>query len=139
MATFTKAEGFAGHLGLHEVNLNTDTLKVCLSNSAPTAGTTEDMADITEIAAGNGYTAGGIDIQNAYSEAAGVGTLTGTDVEWTASGAVGPFRYAILYDDTPAAAADKLVLGWWDYGSSITLASGEKFKVDFGASIYTVQ
>jgi hypothetical protein len=54
---------------------------------------------------------------------------------WTATTAtdgtgIGPFRYAILYNDTPTSPADPLI-GWWDYGSSITLASGETFKVDF--------
>ena len=40
-------------------------------------------------------------------------------------------------NDTPAAPADPLI-GWWDYGSAITLAAGETFSVDFGASLFTI-
>ena len=51
----------------------------------------------------------------------------------TASVSVGPFRHVVLYDDTVA--GDPLV-GWWDYGSSITMANAETFTVDFtGAAI----
>jgi hypothetical protein len=79
-----------------------------------------------------------VDVQNDYTESGGVGTLTGVDVVVTASGGtVGPFRYVVLYNDTPTSPADPLV-GWWDYGSAITLADTETFTVDFGASILTV-
>ena len=69
------------------------------------------------------------------SESSGTASITGVDVEWTATGAVGPFRYAVLYNDTHA---NDALIGWWDYGSSISLANGEKFKVDFGASMFTL-
>ena len=32
---------------------------------------------------------------------------------------------------------DKLI-GYWDYGSSVTLTTGQTFTVDFGASLFTV-
>ena len=66
-----------------------------------------------------------------------VWTSAGTDITITATGAVGPFRYAVLYNDTPTSPADPLI-GYWDYGSAITLANGETFTVDFGSSILTL-
>lgn len=138
MATYVKYQQFAGDLGLGVHNLNADTLKVMLSNTAPTVATDAVRADASEISAGNGYTAGGDDITNAYSEATGTGTLTGTDVTFTASGgAIAAFRYAIIYNDTPTSPADPLI-AYWDYGSAVNLADGEQFVVDFGASILTV-
>lgn len=135
MADFNKFECFVGDLGLKVHNLNTDTLKIYLTNAAPSASADSVIADLAEISGGNGYTAGGADIQNTYSESGGTGTLAGTDVTWTASGGtIGPFRYVVLYNDT---ASDNLI-GWWDYGSSITLADGETFTTDFGASILTL-
>jgi len=96
----------------------------------------DNKADIAEITNENGYTAP-IDIENTYSEAAGVGTLAGTDKTVTASGGtVGPFQYVVLYNDTHA--SDGLI-GWWDYGSAITLQAGESFTTDFGASILTLE
>jgi hypothetical protein len=89
------------------------------------------LADITEIAAGNGYTAGGADVQNDLSESAGVATVSAVDVVFTATGAgIGPFRYVVLYNDTPSSPADPLI-AYWDYGSSITLLAGETLTVDF--------
>lgn len=135
MAAFNKFNQFAEDLGLGLHNLNTATLRVYLSNTAPDAAADLVKADLAEIAGGNGYTALGEDVQNTFSESAGTGTLVGVDVTWTATGAVGPFRYVVLYNDT--AAGDPLI-GWWDYGSSISLATGETFTTDFGASILTI-
>lgn len=136
MVAFNKFNDFVERLGLKVHDLNADTLKVYLSNTAP-AATHTVKADIAEITAGNGYTAGGTDIQNAWSETAGVATMTGVDVVWTASGgSIGPFRYVILYNDTDAS---KRLVGWWDYGSSITLNAGDSFTVDFAASVLTLQ
>jgi hypothetical protein len=137
VASFVKFNTFVGDLGIKVHNLNGDTLKVFLTNSTPNVSTNTVKADLTDLSTANGYTAGGAAVTNAYSGSAGTGTLTGTDIVWTASGAVGPFRYAILYNDTPTSPADPLI-GYWDYGSSISLANGETFTVDFGASILTL-
>lgn len=136
MATYNNFEGFVGYIGLAAVNCNTDTFKVYLSNAAPSASLDDIKTDLAEISAGNGYTAGGTDVANAYSEAGGTGTLTGTDITWTASGGtIGPFQYAVMYDDTHAS---DILINWWDYGSALTLNDGESFTVDFGASIFTI-
>ena len=138
MAAFNKFETFIGDLGLKVHELNADLLKVYLSNAVPSVSADSVKVDLAEIAAGNGYTAGGDDVQNTYSEATGTGTCVGVDVTVTASGGtIGPFRYVVLYNDTPTAPADPLI-GWWDYGSSITLQDGESFTTDFGASLFTL-
>ena len=138
MASFNKYQQFVEDLGnkVHDIVGTNDTLKIALTNTAPNAATHAVLADIAEISAGNGYTAGGADTQNDGSESSGTLTVTGVDVVWTASGgSIGPFRYVVLYNDT--ATGDALI-GWWDYGSSITLLTGETFTVDFGASLFTV-
>lgn len=138
MASFVKYQKFVRDLGLGVHNLDTGALKILLSNTAPNVSTHTVKADVTEISAGSGYSAGGTDITGVYAESAGVGTLTATDITFTASGgAIGPFRYAILYNDTPSSPADPLI-GYYDYGSSITLADGESLTVDFGANVFTI-
>lgn len=115
-----------------------DTLKVLLSNTAPSASAHAVKADATEISAGNGYSAGGTTATNVGTRSSGTLTVAGTDIVFTASGGtIGAFRYAILYNDTPTSPADPLI-GWWDYGASITLQDGETFTVDFGASLFTI-
>ncbi len=138
MASFNKFNCFVEDLAEKVHNLGSDTLKVFLTNTAPNAATHTAYDGVTgttgpaEIAAGNGYTAGGNSASvSSSSQSSGTYKLVLADpATWTASGAVGPFRYAVLYNDT--AASDQLI-GWWDYGSSVTLASGETFKVDFDA------
>lgn len=140
MATYNKFQDFAEQLGkgVHQLHAAGHMLKVYLSNATPDAALDAVKADLAEISAGSGYTAGGEDAQNDYSESGGTGTLTCVDITWTASGgSIGPFRYAVLYNDTPTSPADPLI-AWWDYGSSITLNDGESFKVDFGASVATL-
>jgi len=135
MAVFNKFQTFVGDLGLKIHNLNVDTLKVYLTNAVPDAALDSVKLDLAEITAENGYPAGGSDVQNAYAEAAGVGSLTGVDIVFTAAaGSFGPFRYAILYNDDPVAPVDPLI-GWWDYGAAVTTLDGETFTVDFGANI----
>ena len=140
MATFTKFQDFVEQYSkaVHNFAAAGHTLKAMLTNGAPNAATHTVKADITEISAGNGYTAGGEDIQNDMSEASGTATVTAQDVVWTASGGtIGPFRYVVIYNDTPSSPADPLVC-YYDYGSSITLQSGETFTLDFGASFFTL-
>lgn len=138
-ATYVKFQDFVEQLGkgVHQLHAAGHTLKVALTNTAPNA-TDTTFSQITEISAGNGYTAGGFDIQNDWSEASGTGTLTATDVTITATGgSIGPFRYAVIYNDTPTSPADPLVASF-DYGSSITLGDGESLVIDFGASLATL-
>lgn len=138
MASFVKYEVFSENLSEKVHDLNADTIKVMLSNTSPNVATHAVRADVTEISGGNGYTSGGSDTANATSRSGGTTSVTGTDVTITASGGtIGAFRYAILYNDTPTSPADPLI-GYWDYGSSITLADGESFTVDFGSSMFTV-
>lgn len=140
MATYVKYQSFNGQMarGTHQLQAAGHTCKVMVSNTAPNVATNTVRADAAEIAAGNGYTAGGFDIQNDISEAGGVASFTGVDVTITASGGtIGPFRYAIIYNDTPTSPVDPLI-AYWDYGSSITLNDGEQFVVDFGAAIFTL-
>lgn len=108
-----------------------DLLKIYLSNAAPSASADAVKADMAEISAGNGYSAGGEDTQNDGTRSTGTFTLTGTKVVWTASGGpIGPFQYVVLYNDTPTSPADPLI-AWWDYGSAVTLQDGETFTVKF--------
>jgi hypothetical protein len=139
MATFNKFNSFSEAVAEKVHNLGADTLKIMLTNSAPLATNTV-KANLTDISAGNGYTAGGTAVTiSASSQTSGLYKLVGSDVVFTASGgSIGPFRYAVLYNDT--ATNDELI-GWWDYGSSITLLTGETLTVDLDASngILTIQ
>lgn len=132
MASFTKFNAFVEDVAEKVHNLGADTLKVMLTNSAPSASNSV-KADITEISSGNGYTAGGTAASiSSSSQTSGTYKLVLADVVFTASGgSIGPFRYVVLYNDTST--SDSLI-GYYDYGSSITLASGETFTVDFDAS-----
>jgi len=124
--TMSKFNCFVSDLGLKLHNLNTDTLKVLLTNVAPVA-TNAVVGDLTDISAGNGYSAGGPSVgSTAFSQTSGTAKLTGSNVVVTATGAVGPFRYAALYNYT---ASGKNLIGWLDYGSSITLANTDTFTI----------
>lgn len=133
MATYNKFNAFTENQLISNMDWNADTFKVMLTSTAPVA-TNSVKADLTEISAGNGYTAGGTATTISVTRSSGTTKVVGTDVVFTASGGtIGPFRYAVLYDDTPTSPADPLV-AWWDYGSSVTLNAGETFTVDFDAT-----
>jgi hypothetical protein len=138
MATFQKFNQFVEDLGsgVHQFQAAGHTLKVYLSNATPSASGDAIKTDLAEITNQNGYTAP-VDIQNDMTETSGTATVTAVDVVITASGAVGPFQYAVIYNDTPTSPLDPLI-GWYDYGSAVTLANGETFTIDFGASLFTI-
>lgn len=131
MAAYNKFNQFTSDLcnGVH--NFGTASFKVLLTNTAPVA-TNQIKGDITEIAAGNGYTAGGASCTVAVSTASGTAKVTvSNDPVFTASGgSIGPFRYAVVYNDTQTSPAKPLV-SWFDYGSAITLLTGETLTIDF--------
>jgi len=140
MAAYNKFQDFVEQvlLAKHDFSAAGHVFKIYLTDATPSASLDAVKADLAEITAGNGYTAGGEDVQNTLSEAAGTATVAGTDVTWTASGgSIGPFRYVALYNDTQTSPVDPLV-AWWDHASELTLASGESFTVDFGTSIFTL-
>lgn len=129
MATFTKFQPFVENLAEKAFNLGSDTLKVALTNSDPT-NTVGTLASVTEITAQNGYSAGGSTAtQSSSAQTSGTYKLVLADVTITASGGnFGPFRYVVLYDDT---ALNNELIGYWDYGTNITITSGNSFLVDF--------
>jgi hypothetical protein len=130
MATFNKFQDFSQQLAEGKQNFGTDVYKVALSNVAPVA-TNTIFSNITEISAGSGYTAGGTATTVTVSETTGTTTVSGTQVVFTASGgSIGPFRYVVLYNDTTSS-PNKPLVGWWDYGSAVTLADTETFTVKF--------
>lgn len=121
--------------GLHHLHAAGDTLKVMLTNSSVTA-TGTIKTDYTDLSTSGGYTAGGEDIQNDLSETSGTLTVTAVDVTWTATGGFGPFRYAVIYNDTNAS---KALVCYYDYGvGGVTVNASEQFVVDFGASLFTL-
>jgi len=129
MAAFNKFNQFVADVANKVHNLGSDTLKVMLSNTAP-AATNAVKADITEIAAGNGYTAGGTQATLVSSaQAGGTYALKLSNVTFTASaGSIGPFRYCVLYNATPASGN---LIGWYDYGTALTVTAGNSFQVQF--------
>jgi hypothetical protein len=127
LATYTKFNQFVADLATKVHNLNSDTLKIMLTNTAPTPANTV-KANLTEIAAGNGYSAGGTPAAFVSgNDTSGTYRLILSAVTFTAAGGpIGPFEYAVLYNAT---AANGNLIAWWDYGTPITLTSGNSFTV----------
>jgi hypothetical protein len=122
-------EDFFEQLGLGTHVFGTDVLKIVLSNTSPDA-VDVSLVSLSEIAAGNGYVTGGSAVPGVlFSETAGVGTLTGDRLVFTAAGgAIAQFRYYILHNST-----DDNAICYWDHGSAVDLAVGETFTIDFNS------
>lgn len=127
MASFNKFNSFVSDIAQKVHNLNSDTLKILLTDTAPVA-TNTIKSNLTEIAAGNGYTAGGGNAAFVSgNDTSGTYKLVLSQVSWTASGgAIAQFRYAVLYNST---AASGNLIGWWDYGAEVNLTNGNTFTV----------
>ncbi len=112
-------------------NFGSDTLKIALSNTAPTASNTV-LADITQIAATGTYAPATVTVSSS-SQTGGTYSLVVGATTFTPSGAsYAPFRYAVLYNDT--ATNDELI-AFYDYGASYTLAAGEPFTFKAGTAL----
>lgn len=141
MATYTKYNTFVEKLcnKLIDAFGTTDTWKAVIHTDAPVTATDSTISDLTQISGANGYTTGGNDISFNSTRSGGTVTATASDVTWTASGGnLGSSttgRYVSIYDDS--ATSDDLLCSF-DYGSTFTVADGETFTLDFGASLWTL-
>ena len=135
MASYNKFNCFVEDICEKKHNLGSDTLKVAFSNAAnaPSASADVKLADITTVPVSN---LDSVTLAVSSSvQTSGTYKLVLADKTMTASGTVGPFRYVIIYNDT--AANDELI-AWYDYGSEVTLASGDTFKLDFGTELFSL-
>lgn len=129
MATFTKFQPFVEALAEKVHNLGSDQLTVALTNVAPNA-TDGTLSQLTQVSYTNLSTRN--ITTSSSAQTSGTYKLVLTDLVLTASGgSVGPFRYVVIYNDTST--SDNLI-GYYDYGSSLTLASGETLTIDFDGS-----
>lgn len=138
MATFQKFNQFVEDIAKGVHNLSTGQLKVALTNTAPVAANSV-YADLTSpLATTNLSGANPFNVTTTSAEqTSGTLSLVLVDLTLTATGAVGPFRYVVLYNDTPTSPADPLI-GFYDYGSSVTMANTETFLIDFAATTLTI-
>ena len=131
MATFNKFQPFVEALAEKKHDLGADTFFVQLMNTAPMNTNAVETDLPADLGTANGYTAGGVSVGTATGSAQTSGTykLTIADKVITASGgSIGPFRYVVLFNNT---ATNKDLIGWYDYGSSITLLDTETLTIDF--------
>lgn len=127
----TLFDTFDGNIGKKKVDFTADTFKAVLSNTLPAQTTAAVLADITEIANGNGYTSGGVTLASVtFTQAVSVWTFTSASFSWTSSGAgMATFRYGAIYDSTA-----NVLIGWWDHGVAVTLPVAAVYTVTPNAS-----
>ncbi len=132
MAAYNKFLSFAANVLRAKHDFDTHVFKVALTNSAP-VNTNTVLANITQISATGGYAAGGYTLDSVVlSESAGTAKVVIADEVITAAGgSVGPFRYAVVYNDT---STGDMLMCWYDYGSSVTVLDTENFTLDFDGS-----
>src|SRR5215203_1215097 len=148
MAAFLEMDPVSEDLANKILDLNSDVFKWVLTNTAPAAGTNFLLASITQIATSGGYTqmtdgAGGIATTLSFSRTGQTTTVSHTTGVFTATGAVGPFRYVCLVDDTPTAGGGagapgaNPIIGYFDHGSNITMANTDTYTITNGA-VFTI-
>jgi len=140
MASFVKFQCFAPDLakGVHNLQTGQVVLRVALTNTAPNVSANTVLANITQISYTNITETLPADTQmTATTNPAGTWQVSGVDITLNATGAVAAFRYVVLYNDTQTS-PNKPLIGYWDYGSSVALANGESFTIDFNPIMFTV-
>jgi hypothetical protein len=130
MASFNKFQSFVEAVAEKVHNLGSDQIKVALTAAANApVNTNTQLSNLTEISYTNCSSRNVTTSSSAQTS--GTYKLVLADLVLTASGTVGPFRYVVLYNDT---ATNKELIGWYDYGSDLTMASGNTFTIDFDGS-----
>lgn len=136
MPTLTKYYCLCEDLAEKVHNLASENLRLALTNAAPNVSTHTLLANVTEISytfLASNPTSRNVTIASS-SQTGGTYTLVGTDQTLTASGgAVGPFQYIVLFNEATVTKVDPLI-GYWDYGSALTLNDGESLTIDYGAN-----
>lgn len=126
MAVFNKFDSFVEAVAEKLHDLGADQLTIALTNSAPSAANTQ-LSNITQISYTNLSTRNLT--RTSSSQTSGLYKLVIADTTLTSTGgSTGPFRYVVIYNDT---SANDLLIGWYDYGTALTLNSGESLSVDF--------
>ena len=133
---FTKINGFVQDLAQKKHNLNADSFAACLSTTMTQSASTAFVPGTTDLATGDGYTQGGQSLATPTATQTS-GTLTfatsTTPLVWTASSGGITFRYVLIVNTTA-----NLIVGYYDYGSSLTINSGSQFTFTPGAAILTL-
>ena len=136
MASYVKIRQFVEDICNKVHDLANDTLTVGLTTNGNIPLVTNSvLADLTPISYTNLSTLVLSTVSS--TQTTGTYTLVLTDLVLTASGAVATFRHVFIYNDTPSSPANPLIC-FFDYGSDVTLADGETFTIDFGASLFSL-
>lgn len=125
MATFTKINAFVEAVAEKKHNLGSDQLVIALTNTAHTSSWSV-LADLTQVSYSN-LSSRNITTTSS-AQTSGTYKLALTDLTLTASGAVGPFQYVYIYNDT---ATNDDLIAYYDYGSAVTLGNGDTFVINF--------
>jgi len=118
--------------GMGKFSTATYKVMLCTSSYTPNQDTHQDKADVDNEVVGTNYTAGGVAIASlAATQTLNVVKIDGTDSSWATSTITA--RYAVIYDDTEAADADKKLVGWIDFGEDKSSEAGT-FQITWHAS-----
>lgn len=142
-SSFYKFNQFVEDIGkvLHNLATGGDSIMILLTNTVPNVGdtvvdtttgtcTVKSVSNAAEIAAASGYTKGGSQVTGQqYIQTSGTGKFYGVKVHWVAGASIGPFRYAVVYNNSKGTTSTRPVIGWFDYGVAVTLGVGETFDV----------
>jgi len=126
--TFNKAQPFVEALFHGKHDFSSDQLTIALTNTAHNNAWTK-LADLTQVAYTN---LSSRDLTtSSSSQTGGTYKLVLADLVLTSTGGTtGAFQYIYIYNDT---ATDKDLVGYFDYGSALTLADGQSITLDFSA------
>lgn len=124
MTAFNKSNFFTIDVAKKVHDFSVDSIMLALLDTVPTAAMSLYGNLTGELGTAGGYTTGGFSIRGSIASAAGVAKYTASSYQLTATATIGPFRYAAKYN---LSAVSKQLIGWYDYGAEITLATSEQF------------